>query len=105
MLFLSQMWLQHTLLMEFSFPIRDHITFVKLMCYSRRLGDNMARKSNILFSMLLLCGDVMENPGPSVNEDTPNSFTCELGCLLEGSWSMLRQLRSMVSSSLSKPAG
>ena len=53
--------------------------------YSRRLGDNMARKSNILFSMLLLCGNMMENPGPSVNEDTPNRLTCGL-CSLDVSW-------------------
>ena len=53
--------------------------------YSRRLGDNMARNPNILFSMLLLCGDVMENPGPSVNEDTPNRFTCGF-CSLDVSW-------------------
>ena len=67
---------------KISHNIRENVAFHH---YSRRLGDNMARNSNILFSMLPLCGDVMENPGPSVNEDSPNRFTCGL-CSLDVSW-------------------
>ena len=55
--------------------------------HSRRLGIHMAPRPgrNILYSMLLLCGDVMENPGPSANEGTPTRFTCVL-CSLDVSW-------------------
>ena len=50
--------------------------------YSRHLTTWCEIQISCTFSMLLLCGDVMENPGPSVNEDTPDRFTCWL-CSLD----------------------
>ena len=86
MLFLSQMWIQHTLLMEFSFPIRDHITFVKMMWhFIITLVTWVTTWHKIQISCtfsIFFCVDVMENPGPSINEDAPNRFTCGL-CSLD----------------------
>ena len=50
--------------------------------YSRHLATWHEIQISCMFSMLLLCGDMMENPGPSVNEDMPDRFTCGL-CSLD----------------------